>query len=458
LRPFGRDAQSAQPVLIGLSLCVASLFMIRVSHAYPQSVPQRRAQASWWERTQAARASLPGSRRVFRSDATRAQVQSVAREIAAGVGDTNALLGPLRPRSQEPLHGLVFVLRDDFLDTLRVHFAVSGLAPGHAFASPAGRGIACVIEDLPPQEVARALRVAAVDETCAVAMGAELAPWLVAGAADAVARRTGVPLATPGMLTGDAGIAAVRAELDRRSAATVARELFTRSLREYSARATEQEGIEHELAASLARFICSMDQSDGAGRLVRIARALNDGADPVQATVDIIGLHRESDWAAFGDAWARFASSEQPDPRQTAFERLAFLAEGLRAVRADGEEPEDFAALARSLADRRFSWPRVARPGWSVVSATVPGSFAVPGGVWPPASAPEGARVAPGPRFVLESAPGERASVATEGLEGGDMRVEWIATRPDPEAPLVWQIVRKDGPPQPPRRPAPPPP
>jgi hypothetical protein len=267
-----------------------------------------------------------------------------------------------------------------------------------------------------------------------------------------------VPLGAPGMLTGDAGIAAVRAELDRRSAATVAQELVTRPLREYSARAAEREGIEHELAASLARFICSMDQSDGAGRFVRIARALNDGADPVHATADVIGLHRESDWAAFGDAWSRFASSERPDPRQTAFERLAFLAEGLRAVRADGEEPEDFAALARSLVDRRFSWPRAARPGWSVVSATTPGSFSVPGGVWPPPSAPEGARAAPGPRFVLESAPGERASVATEGLEGGDMRVEWIATRHDPEAPLVWQIVRKDGPPQPPRRPAPPPP
>ena len=371
---------------------------------------------------------------------------------------TAALLGPMRPRSQEPLHGLVFLLRDDFLDTLRVHFAVSGFAPGHAFASPAGRGIACVIEDLPPQEVARALRVAAVDETCAVAMGAELAPWLVAGTADAVARRTGVPLSAPRMVTGDAGIAAVRAELDRRSAATVAKELIGRPIREYSAQAVEREGIEHELAASLARFICAMDQSDGAGRFMRIARALNDGADPVQATADVIGLRQEVDWAAFGDAWARFAASEQSDPRQTAFERLAFLAEGLRTVRADGEEPEGFAALAQSLMDRRFAWPRVARPGWSVVSAASPASFAVPGGVWPPPSAPEGARVAPGPRFVLESAPGERASVATEGLEGGDLRIEWIATRPDPEAPLVWQVVRKDGPPQPPRRPVPPPP
>jgi hypothetical protein len=112
-----------------------------------------------------------------------------------------------------------------------------------------------------------------------------------------------------------------------------------------------------------------MDQSDGAGRFSRIARALNDGADPVQAAHDVIGLHRDSDWAAFGDAWSRFAATEQPDPRQTAFERLAFLAEGMRAVRADGEEPADFAALARSLADRRFVWPRFSRPGWSVVSA-----------------------------------------------------------------------------------------
>ena len=426
--------------------------------AQPQSAQPRRAQASWWERTQAARASLPGSRRVFRSDATRAQVQAVAAEIAAGADDTAALLGAMRPRSHEPLYGLVFVLRDDFLDTLRVHFAVNGVAPGHAFASPTGRGIACVIEDLPPQEVARALRVAAVDEACAVAMGAELAPWIVAGTGDAVARRAGVPLGSPPMAAGEAAVSAVRAELERQPAAALAKGLIGRAVREFAAQASEGDGIQHELASSLVRFVASMDQSDGARRLARLARALNDGAEPAVAVSDIIGLHRDGDWAAFGDAWRKFAAQEPADARQTAFERLAFLAEGLRAVRADGEEPEDFAALAKSLSDRRFTWPRVARPGWSVVSAAVPGSFSVPGGAWPPAPVQEGARVAPGPRFVLERAPGELASVATEGLDGGDMRVEWFATRPDPEAPLVWQVVRKDGPPQAPRRPEPPPP
>ena len=445
-------------VLIGLVSCVASVFINASTLAQPQATPPRRAQASWWERTHAARASLPGSRRVFRSDGTRAQVQAVAMEIAAGMDGTAALLGALRPRSQEPLHGLVFVLRDDFVDTLRVHFAVDGVAPGHAFASPIGRGIACVIEDLPPQEVARALRVAAVDEACAVAMGAELAPWLVAGAGDAVARRSGVPLGSAPMTAGEAAVGAVRGALARADAGATAKALMDRSLAEYAAQASVSAGIQHELAASIVRFISALDRSDGGNRIVRLARALNDGAEPAVAAADIIGLRRDSDWAAFGKAWGEFAAGERADARQTAFERLAFLAEGLRAVRADGEEPEDFAALAKSLGDRRFSWPRVARPGWSVVTAADPASFAVPGGVWPPAPVPEGARVAPGPRFVLERAPGEMASVATEGLDGGDMRVEWLATRPDPEAPLVWQVIRKDGPPQPPRRPAAPPP
>ncbi|MBU3728601.1 MAG: hypothetical protein FGM37_05060 [Phycisphaerales bacterium] len=426
--------------------------------AAPQGTPPRKAQVSWWERTKSARAPLPGSRRVYRSDATRAQVQAVAEEIAAGVDDATALLGPLRPRSQDPLHGLVFVLRDDFLDTLRVHFAVNGAAPGHAFASPIGRGIACVIEDVPPQEVSRALRVAAVDEACAVAMGAELAPWLVAGAADAVARRAGVPLGSAPMAAGQAAVDAVRDATGRTSAAVIAREVLGRSVGEYAAQASVREGIQHEFAASLVRFVASLDRSDGGTRIQRLARALNDGTEPLTAAADIIGLRTERDCSAFGDAWQRFAAQERADARQTAFERLAFLAEGLRVVRADGEEPEDFPALARSLADRNFTWPRVARPGWSVVKASVPESFAVPGGVWPPAPAQEGARVAPGPRFVLERAPGERSSVATEGLDGGDMRIEWLATRPDTEAPLVWQIVRREGPPQPPRRPQAPPP
>lgn len=429
-----------------------------VSAAAPQGAPPRRAQASWWERTQAARASLPGSRRVFRSDATRAQVRAVAAEIAAGAEGTTALLGPLRPRSQEPLHGLVFVTRDDFMDTLRVHCAVGGVPPAHAFSSPIGRGIACVIEDLPPQEVARALRVAAMDETCAVAMGAELAPWLVAGAGDAVARRTGVPLGCPPMTVGESAVTAVRSALERQPADAAAKGVMGHSVRDYGTRMAEDDGIQHELAASLVRFVASMDQSDGTRRLMRLARALNDGTEPSVAAADVIGLRTESDWTAFGDAWRQFASRERADPRQTAFERLAFLAEGLRTMRADGEEPEDFAALAKSLADRRFEWPRAASPGWSVVRASAPESFAVPGGVWPPAPVTEGARVAPGPRFVLERTPGALASVSTEGLEGGDMRVEWLATRPDPEAPLVWQIVRKDGPPLPPRRPQAPPP
>lgn len=445
-------------VLIGLAVSGGSSIMNLAAVAGPQGDRPRKAQASWWERTQSARASLPGSRRLYRSDATRAQVQAVAAEIAAGVDDAAALMGSLRPRSQEPLHGLVFVLRDDFLDTLRVHFAVAGVAPGHAFASPIGRGIACVIEDVPPQEVARALRVAAVDETCAVAMGAELAPWLVGGAGDAVARRSGVPFSSEPMAAGEAAVGAVRRALEGQSAEAVAKEVMGRSLTEYAAQAAQREGVQHELAASLVRFIVSLDQSDGAMRLARMARALNDGADPAAAASDVIGLHKDSDWAAFGRAWSQFAASERADPRQTAFERLAFLAEGLRAMRADGEEPEDFAALAKSLSDRRFAWPRVARPGWSSVAASIPESFAVPGGIWPPAAAQPGARVAPGPRFVLERAPGQLSSVATEGLEGGDMRVEWLATRPDAEAPLVWQIVRKDGPPKPPRRPEAPPP
>lgn len=445
-------------VLIGLAVGLAVSSTCHRASAQPQGAQSRRAQASWWERTQAARASLPGSRRVFRSDATRAQVQAVAAEIAEGIEGTAALLGPMRPRSQEPLYGLVFVLRDDFLDTLRVHFAVNGIVPGHAFASPIGRGIACVIEDLPPQEVARALRVAAVDETCAIAMGAELSPWLVAGAGDAVARRAGVPLGSPPLTAGEAGIAAVRGALDAQAADSIAKSVMGRSIREYAAQAPEAGGIQHELAASLVRFVATLDQSDGGTRLTQLARALNDGAEPATAVADVIGLRQDSDWAAFGNAWRQFASRERGDPRQTAFERLAFLAEGLRAVRADGEEPEDFPALAKALADRRFSWPMAARPGWSVVKGAVPDSFAVPGGAWPPPQASDGARVAPGPRFVLERAPGALASVATEGLEGGDLRVEWLATRADAEAPLVWQIVRKDGPPQAPRRPEAPPP
>lgn len=413
---------------------------------------------SWWERTERARASLPGSRRVYRSDASRGQVQSVARDIDRGTSDALALLGPLRPRSRDPLHGLVFVLRDDFLDTLRVKFAVVGVAPGHAFESPMGRGIACVVEDVPPPEVSRAIRAAAVDEMCTVAMGAELAPWIVAGAADAVARRASANLGARAMMAGEAGLGAVRDALDRGSPASIARTAFGQTVAEYASAAASGQGLQHELSSSLVRFLQALDQRDRGSRLPRIARALNDGAEPLVAVSDALGLREERDWNAFGESWSRFAASEVADPRQTAIERLAFLAEGLRALRADGEEPGDFAALAASLADRRFAWPRHARSGWSVVNASSPASFSVPGGTWPPIVPPAGVRVAPGPRFVLESAPGGLASVATEGLDGGDLRVEWLATRPEPEAPLVWDIVRKDGPPRLPQRPSAPPP
>jgi hypothetical protein len=423
-----------------------------------QGAPPRRAMASWWERTEGARASPPGSRRVFRSDASRAQVQSVAVQIDAGIADTLTLLGPLRPRSMDPLHGLVFVLRDDFLDTLRVKFAVNGVAPGHAFSSPLGRGIACVVEDVPPPEVVRAVRAAAVDETCAVAMGAELAPWLVAGTADAVARRASAPLGARPMMVGAAALGAVRDALDRSQPRELARTMMGQSLQDYAAEAQPGNAARHELSASLVRFVSALDQRDRGSRLVRIARAINDGAEPGVAASDALGLWQERDWNAFGESWSRFAASEAEDPRQTALERLAFLAEGLRVMRSEGEEPRDFAALAASLTDRKFAWPLAACPGWSTVRASSPASFAVPGGSWPIAVPPSGGRVAPGPRFVLESAPGGLASVATEGLEGGDLRVEWLATRPEPEAPLVWEIVRKDGPPRAPRRPQPPPP
>ena len=418
---------------------------------------QRRAQVSWWERTEKGQSQRPGDRRIYRADAAPAQVKALVADLSAGAADTTALLGPLRWRSLERIHGLVFRARDDYLDTLRTRFAVIGVGDAMAFSSPLGRGIACTIEDVPPMRLARAVRAAATDECCALAFGTELMPWLASGVADAVARRDAAPLDATAMQTGLAGIEAVRASLkvEGASAAAIARGLLLRTIEQWSVDSASQHGIAQEQASSIVRMLFQRDRQDGRGRIARMARCLNDGMTPTDAVADSLGLRTDQDWDAFGSAWAEFARAEADDPRQTAIERLAFLAEGIVALHADGQVPETFDALAAALADRGFAWPAASRPGWSCVKASDPASFSVPGGTWP--LPPPEARIARGPRFLLERTSAGHPCIATEGLEDGDLRVTWMATRPEPEAPLVWRIVERHGPPPAAARPKSPP-
>ena len=399
------------------------------------------ARESWWDRT--SKTMFVASSHRIRSDLPAKTNVSTAEGIDRLWFTIDAGLGQLRPRSRGLQQALLFASQEDLSETMRSQFAVDAPSDACAFFSPLGQGIAVCTEDVPAPFAARGLTAAIGAEYLRLSCGADLAPALQVGILDFLARRDSKGV---GGGIGEAGIAVVRKILTDAKAISML-DFMSMTAQEWKqAVAQDSNGVLREQSASVVRFLTQSNTAANASIFQQYLRLVSEGMPNFAAFSSVYGLRDERGWEDFDKQWKAFALKEKSSANETLHERLAYLAEGLRQLDKEGALPVDFAALEVALKDRNFVSPTQWRPGFSQIQASEPNTF-TPTQPYENAS---GAKPLPNrskpPRFEFEEPKkGEEKqppSVLAIDVSNNRSKVVWFKTRPEPEAPWVWDISR----------------
>lgn len=399
------------------------------------------ARESWWDRT--SKTMFVATSHRIRSDLPAKTNVSTAEGIDRLWFTIDAGLGQLRPRSRGLQQALLFTTQEDLSEIMRSQFAVDAPSEAFAFFSPLGQGIAVCTEDIPAPFAARGLTAAIGAEYLRLSCGADLAPALQVGILDFLARRDSKG-ASGGI--GEAGIAIVRKSVtDAKSISML--DFISMTAEEWKqAVAQDSTGSLREQSSSVVRFLTQSNTAANASFFQQYLRLVSEGTPNFSAFSSVYGLRDERGWEDFDKQWKAFALKEKSSANETLRERLAFLAEGLRQLDKEGVLPVDFAALEVALKDRNFVSPTQWRPGFSQIQASEPNAF-TPTQPYENAS---GAKPLPNrskpPHFEFEAPKkGEEKqppSVLAMDVPNDRSKVVWFKTRPEPEAPWVWDISR----------------
>ncbi len=399
------------------------------------------ARESWWDRT--SKTMFVANSHRIRSDLPVKTNSSTAEGIDRLWFTIDAGLGQLRPRSRGLQQALLFTSQEDLSETMRSQFAVDAPSDAFAFFSPLGQGIAVCTEDVPAPFAARGLTAAIGAEYLRLSCGADLAPALQVGILDFLARRDSKGV---GGGIGEAGIAIVRKHVTDAKAISML-DFISMTAQEWKQGvAQDSNGALREQSASVVRFLTQSNTAANASIFQQYLRLVSEGMPNFAAFSSVYGLRDERGWEDFDKQWKAFALKEKSSANETLHERLAYLAEGLRQLDKEGALPVDFAALEVALKDRNFVSPTQWRPGFSQIQASEPNVF-TPTLPYENAS---GAKPLPNrskpPRFELEEPKkGEEKqppSVLAIDVSNDRSKVVWFKTRPEPEAPWVWDISR----------------
>ncbi len=399
------------------------------------------ARESWWDRT--SKTMFVASSHRIRSDLPAKTNVSTAEGIDRLWFTIDAGLGQLRPRSRGLQQALLFTSQEDLSETMRSQFAVDAPSDAFAFFSPLGQGIAVCTEDVPAPFAVRGLTAAIGAEYLRLSCGADLAPALQVGILDFLARRDSKGV---GGGIGEAGIAIVRKHVTDAKAISML-DFISMTAQEWKQGvAQDSNGALREQSASVVRFLTQSNTAANASIFQQYLRLVSEGMPNFAAFSSVYGLRDERGWEDFDKQWKAFALKEKSSANETLHERLAYLAEGLRQLDKEGALPVDFAALEVALKDRNFVSPTQWRPGFSQIQASEPNVF-TPTLPYENAS---GAKPLPNrskpPRFELEEPKkGEEKqppSVLAIDVSNNRSKVIWFKTRPEAEAPWVWDISR----------------
>ncbi len=418
-----------QKIRLFAVLCLIPMAMIQV------------ARESWWDRTSKTTVSTAFHR--VRSDLSPALTRSAAEGIDRSWIVIDVGLGQLRPRSRGLQQALLFASHEDLAETMRSRFAVDAPSDAFAFFSPLGQGVAVCTEDTPVPFASRGLSAAIGSEYLRLSCGADLSPVLQAGITDFLARRDSKGV---GGGIGEAGIAVIRKCVADSKAVSMFDLLSMNAEAWKQATAQDASGALREESASVVRFLMRTNGPTNAGLFQQYLRLVAEGTPSFEAFCSVYGLRNDRGWSEFNAQWQAFALKEKVSPTETVLERLAFLAEGMRALDRDGALPTDFAALTVALKDRNFVSPSEWRSGFSQIRASDTSAFTPTDPYESSGGAkPTSTRSKPShfefeiPKKGQESDP---PSILAVDIPGERMKVVWIKTRPEPEAPWVWDISR----------------
>ena len=399
------------------------------------------ARESWWDQT--SKTMFVATSHRIRSNLPAKTNSSTAEGIDRLWFTIDGGLGQLRPRSRGLQQALLFTTQEDLSETMRSQFAVDAPSDAFAFFSPLGQGIAVCTEDIPAPFAARGLSAAIGAEYLRLSCGADLAPALQVGILDFLARRDSKGAAGG---IGEAGIAVVRKSVTDAKAISIL-DFISMTAKEWKqAVAQDSTGVLREQSASIVRFLTQSSTAANASIFQQYLRLVSEGTPSFAAFGAVYGLRDERGWEDFDKQWKAFALKEKSSANETVRERLAFLAEGLRQLDKEGALPVDFAALEVALKDRNFVSPTQWRPGFSQIQASEPNAF-TPTQPYENASGakPQPSRSKPS-RFEFEAPKkGEEkqpSKVLAVDVPNDRSKVVWFKTRPEPEAPWVWDISR----------------
>ncbi len=418
------------------------------------SVPQGVvARASWWDRTEQSGFSTDSHR--VRSDLSQSASLAAAHGIDRSWAMIDSALGGLRPRTRGLQVALLFESQEDLSETMRSHFAVDAPSEVFAFRSPLGQGIALCTEDTPAPWATRGLLAGICGEYLRLACGADLPPAVQCGLLDLVARGDG---ALGGGGIGDAGVALVRSATTKKGAPSVQSILSMSAQQWATAASSDPTGALCEQSASIIRFLTRPNSPRGVSAFQHYLRLVATGTPSADAFAGAFGLDNDATWHDFDTQWRAFAANEKSHPLETVRERLGFFGEGLRLLEGEGAAPADFEALKIALTDRAFAAPKWWRPGFSQVRADCSSVFTLSDGCAgreEPATDSKGRAVPAKPatpikpgarsaRFTLgpPDAPTSAPTVFVADSQSLRLKLTWFKTRPDAEAPWVWDIGR----------------
>jgi hypothetical protein len=330
---------------------LAALLAADTAVASPPNNPFARAGSS----SAAARVGLGNGTRAYtshhytiHSDLDRHAVREFASHMDAVFRAFERRFARFEPRSRNPMPLYLFHTEAAYQDFLRSRQIDGANSAGMFFVGPRGRGLAIYVEGQPRSKILATLQHEGFHQFAYDYFGPDLPIWLNEGLAQYF--ETGVIIGhelRTGM-TDSAALHAVQAAV-REGRTLPFRELLTDSPERWSRRlAAEPDRARLAYAQSWAMAYFLIHGGDGRfrPRLDDYLRQLNSGSHPDEAFVTAFG----NDVDAFERAWRRYVLTLEPDPVNTAADRMAFLAQSLRFLYANQQPiPTDLDELEATL-------------------------------------------------------------------------------------------------------------
>ncbi|MDA0803476.1 MAG: DUF1570 domain-containing protein [Planctomycetota bacterium] len=414
----------------------------------------RLAEASWWDRTAPGRSGAPRSDHYqIRSDLSLDDTRLYAGHQDLMYREYMKRLGSLRLRTPPVLDVMMFAKRQDYLDTLRTRFGISGEGSGGMFfISPNGAALAYYTEGVSEARVKHVIQHEGFHQVAHAYFGSDLPPWLNEGLAEffgealVVGNDVVLGQSRPTVIGTVADAARQRKHIDFFDVLDMTGEQWNANLRSGDA------SLQYNQSWSMVHFLVLGDGGRYQQAFEGLLRLLNQGVPAIPAFEQAFGLNDPQDVHEFQERWRAFAQSMEPSPFAAAMERMEFLAEGMLALQGKGTKEQPWPTTLDELRERLreidFEFDQAAHGYRRRLSSKSDLLFQIPGATPkddPTAQPTAGFRIVPvdpskangKKRGSAEAVPAP-PTIETFGVEPCDLRVEWGTTR---DGLLAWRMV-----------------